>query len=576
MAVNETLHVETIDEEQVLVSDYVVSKSGDEPIRFGTKNKWVDKDIQMNVSVPAAGSLTLDANDISTQINMGTPSEGFYEPVATVEGTVNIASAGWITAGNKAVSEANVKIGKVAQSTLLNGATSISSGAEIVPDVDNDQTITISAGYAPARTIVVKNMGEGQEAEVSAVDTTVTALTYTSDDTNHTFDISGTQVIPAPTVDQDGVISSTKGTKNAATASVDATVNQVTVGVTPSTTNVEVTPVIQRTAKAANETFVDVASGAATTSAPAAGGYIKVDVPAVAATMTVTGKVSAAGYGNADHYQADAATTITAGSKAATTAYVPVASGVVESGTATISTVSHTYDSTTGKFDLSGTASVSAPVVTTAGYAGAGLGTLSAKADGAVLDAEVNKIAIGATITGDTTFKPVVAKNAATNVDAGSVTTIQPSNGNFYVAVDTAALSGTINASAAVTSAGYGTTTSGQYSTTGDSETISVSASDVAYIPIAKGALSNAAEAGVSYVDLSSDGPIIPSEGYLHIKEGYYPNSKISLARMVPDQATITYASGAGYMLQGQSAYDSDGKLVVGTIETYDGSYTVG
>lgn len=583
MAVNETLHVETIDGEQVLASEYVVSKAGDEPVKFSTKNKFVDKDIHLNVSVPEAGAVTLDADDISTEIDMGTPVKGYYEPTATIEGNVHVATAGWMTAGDKAVSEENVKLGKVAQSvsTLYNGngnqeGAFVDGSVNIRPEVDADKRLVISAGYGPDRTVVIKSMSDGQEAEVSAVDTTVTTLTYTADDTNHTFDISGTQAIPAPTVDQAGIISATKGTKNAATASVDATVDQVKVGVTASSTNVEVTPVIQRTAKAANETFVDVASGAATTSAPTTGGYIKVDVPAVSESVTVSGKVSAAGYGTADHHQKDADTTITAGSKAATTAYIPVASGVVESGTATITSVTHTYDSNTGKFDLSGTASVSAPVVTTAGYTGDGLGTLSAKADGATLDAEVDKIAIGATITGDTAFKPVVAKNAATNVEAGAVTTTQPASGNYYVAVDTAALTGTINATAEVTSAGYGTTTAGQYTTASDSEGVTVSAADVAYIPIAKGSLSNAPESGVSYVDLSADGPIVPSEGYLHIKEGYYPNSKIALARMVPDDATITYASGAGYMLSGQSAYDSDGKLVVGTIPTYDGSYTVG
>ena len=102
-----------------------------------------------------------------------------------------------------------------------------------------------------------------------------------------------------------------------------------------------------------------------------------------------------------------------------------------------------------------------------------------------------------------------------------------------------------------------------------------MNASDVTYVPIQSGSLANSATSGTTYSDLSSSAPIVPSEGYLYINEGYYANSKVSLARLVPDDATITYASGAGYMLSGQSAYDSDGKLVVGSIPTYTGAYSV-
>lgn len=61
---------------------------------------------------------------------------------------------------------------------------------------------------------------------------------------------------------------------------------------------------------------------------------------------------------------------------------------------------------------------------------------------------------------------------------------------------------------------------------------------------------------------------IVPSEGYLTIEEGYIPATKIALATLVPDEANITAADGAAYVLEGKTAYDKDGKLITGTIKT--------
>lgn len=59
----------------------------------------------------------------------------------------------------------------------------------------------------------------------------------------------------------------------------------------------------------------------------------------------------------------------------------------------------------------------------------------------------------------------------------------------------------------------------------------------------------------------------VPSEGYLLLKEGYITNTKISLADLIPDEATVT-VDAAKYILTGYSAYDKDGKLVTGTMDT--------
>ena len=76
----------------------------------------------------------------------------------------------------------------------------------------------------------------------------------------------------------------------------------------------------------------------------------------------------------------------------------------------------------------------------------------------------------------------------------------------------------------------------------------------------------NTAAEGQEYTDISADAPILKSGDFLYINEGYTTNKKISLAKLVPDDATLTASTGAAYILSGQSAYDKDGKLIVGTI----------
>lgn len=569
------LTVKTVNEEQKFVYEKTIEASGLHQVNFETENSFLDKDINVQITTPAAAAPSLDITDITANIVMGEASNGIYEPTATIEGNVSVATAGWITTGNKAVSESGVKIGKVNQSVLKNGNVDIASGDDVVPAVSTDQTINITEGYNTARTVVVKSMdsADTQKAVVSSANANITSLTITNDSENHEFDFTASETIAAPSVTTPGFISSTAGTKNTGTATVSYTLDEVTVGVNPSATIKKVTPVISRSSF--TETgVIDAASGAATTTTPSGGVYVKADAAAISDSVSVSGVVSAAGYGTTTAYQADAATTISVGSNAAASVYIPITEGTVTSGTAEISSVSIAYDSTAGNFDVTGAANIPAPTASTAGYVGGGAGTLSGATNGATVDASLAKIGISATISGGSAVTPVISKNGATNVTASAATTTQPGSG-FYVAVGSAADSSSITATAAVTSAGYGTTTDGQYTTAGDSATVTVNASDVTYVPIQSGSLANAATSGASYSDLSSTAPIIPSEGYLYINEGYYANTKVSLARLVPDDATITSATGAGYMLSGQSAYDSDGKLVVGSIPTYGGAYTV-
>lgn len=551
---------------QTLVND------GHVIVDFATENTFVDKNIHVDLTVPTAAapaSLDVEASNLA----MGTAANGVYTPTVDLSGDVNVATAGWMAAGDKAVSKSSVTIGTINQSTLKNGNTAINSGANVVPAVSDDQTINITEGYEGARTVIVKSMdsADTQKATVASGNATISTVSF-DHNASGGFDISATETIPAPGVTTPGFISTTAGTKTAGTATVAASVDKVTVGVSV-TGDGKVTPVITRTAKKSGDTWVDAASGAATTTKPSVGAYVQVDAAAINKAASVEGIVSAAGYGTTTNYQHDAATSVTAGSNAAVSTYVPIAAGTVAANGAEINTVAVAYNSTAGNFDVTGSANIPAPTVSTAGYVGNSVGTVSGATDGAVVDASIAKIGIGTTISGGNAITPVISKGNATNVDASAATTTQPSSG-FYVAVGTAADTSSVTATAAVTSAGYGTTTAGQYTATGDSATINVNAA-TAYIPITGATFANAAVSGHTYTDISSTAPVLISEDYLYINKGYTNDVKISLAQLVPNDATIVASTGASYVLSGQSAYDKDGKLIVGSIPTYNGAYTI-
>lgn len=76
----------------------------------------------------------------------------------------------------------------------------------------------------------------------------------------------------------------------------------------------------------------------------------------------------------------------------------------------------------------------------------------------------------------------------------------------------------------------------------------------------------NSATSGVTYVDISATtaAPVLVSGGYLYINKGYTDNLRISLAKLVPDGATVGLAS--SHILSGYSAYNNEGVLVAGNI----------
>ena len=511
------------------------------------------------VTDAASGSATTSA-----------PSSGVYVAVRSGASTGTITSAptvyseGYGSTTNFAVNSAATATVGAAQSDIhyipITTTTATVSG----------KTVSYGSGWitAGSSSVAVGTITSGAG--------TATISTPSYDSSSSKFTQSATGTIAAPTVNTDGYVSTSEGTKNTNSISGSKELNVVTVGGTVSGT-AKVTPVIARTAKPSGDTWYDGADGAVTTTKPTSStkkAYIRVDAAAKTSTLTINGEVTSEGYGTTSHYNTATAVSQEVGSNAATAAYAPIKSGSYTygstGGSLTDSDVS--YNGTSGKYTATDSHTVSM-TQTTAGYIDKtnGIGTLTASAGSTTVT--LNKIAIQANLSGTGTKQPSITKHNNTNVAASAATTTQPSSG-YYVAVSSVANTTTVSATATVSSAGYGDTTSGHYTTTDSSAlTVGASASATTYIPLTAATLNNTATSGVTYTDISSTGPILISGSYLFIDGGYIGPTKISLARLVPD-ASGTNAP-ASYILEGYTAYDNDGTLIVGTLQTYTGAYTI-
>lgn len=579
------LIVKTVDNEQKFALEQTLNQDivNDSHIiiDFDTENTFIDKDIHVDLTVPTAAEPTLDIFDITTSMDMGQPENGIYSPEATISGNATIASPGWIASGNRAVAEAGVKIGKINQSLISNGSTQITSGSTINPS-DSEQTITISEGYNIARTLVIGAADSSAAGEVTSGGATISTITYTYDSTNDNFNVEGSATVSAPTVNNAGYISLTKGTRNSNVngATVDTTVDKISIS-TAITGNGLKKPIIMRSSPPPTATSYirgDKEVQPSSTVPSDQKAYAAVVVPSNTATITATPTVDTAGYGDTTNFGIRTTATSEVGIQQSDIYYVPIKEGTVTSGTASITTHSIAYNSTNDNFDITGTADVSAPTINIEGYVASTVGTVSENVGGASLTSTLPKIGItaGLSANASTNITPTITVlSQDANVSIGNLTSRRPASSVFYIGIRAVLPSSiTITGTANVTTAGYGTTTSGEYTATNDTLTINMD-STMQYATIASASFANSATSGITYNDISSTAPILISNDYLYINEGYTGNVKISLAKLIPDNATITTSAGADYILSGQSAYDGEGNLIVGNITTYNGSYTI-
>ena len=99
-----------------------------------------------------------------------------------------------------------------------------------------------------------------------------------------------------------------------------------------------------------------------------------------------------------------------------------------------------------------------------------------------------------------------------------------------------------------------------------DKTTPSVSVNGDSYYPIEAATLANAGSEGKVYA--AEAGPVLVSGDYLYINKGYIGDTKISLADLVPNDATVKAGvdGNSNLIYKTVSVYDKDGALVAGTM----------
>lgn len=99
-----------------------------------------------------------------------------------------------------------------------------------------------------------------------------------------------------------------------------------------------------------------------------------------------------------------------------------------------------------------------------------------------------------------------------------------------------------------------------------DEATPSVSVNGDSYYPIEAATLANAGSEGKVYA--AEAGPVLVSGDYLYINKGYIGDTKISLADLVPNDATVKAGvdGNSNLIYKTVSVYDKDGALVAGTM----------
>ena len=95
-----------------------------------------------------------------------------------------------------------------------------------------------------------------------------------------------------------------------------------------------------------------------------------------------------------------------------------------------------------------------------------------------------------------------------------------------------------------------------------------IESSGDAYYTLPTTSFGNTEVSGKTYEDIDAKAPVLTEGGYLYIGEGYIRNSKISLAKLVPDHGTLPVVDAKSeWMYKGYSAYDNEGKLIAGTMD---------
>lgn len=177
-------------------------------------------------------------------------------------------------------------------------------------------------------------------------------------------------------------------------------------------------------------------------------------------------------------------------------------------GNANITALTYTYNSSAGNFSVAGSQTLSGSAQLTVSQTGWLQNGTTVNVQGSAQLSGVNipKIGVQASIGGTLSVKPSIARTTTTaanaiNVGTTATTTAVPSSG-YFVSVQSTTATANITANPTVSSAGYGTTTTGQYTATTGTAVISANPSNITYVPIATGEAT--ADSATADIDISS------------------------------------------------------------------------
>ena len=410
----------------------------DQRISFPTENKFIDKNIRVEVEVPRISSSGIFTPTTSTALlNMGSRHDnGSYYPTTTVAGTVNAGQGGWIE-NDIAVSVDDTYIGRVHGSDMTDDNNDAYTSGTVIPPTDSVQTITISEGYATTRTVKIGTASTGAPGTIQSGSGTVSnPLSYAYDTTNENYTVTGSGTVANATVVTPGYVSSTTGTKQGNTVSVQTTVGKIALGNSFSGVQSTRKPDLTKQTIAISG-VTDAASGSASTTAPASGVYVAVRSEENAGNIIATPTVTTAGYGDTNSAHYDVVTGKTkVGAAQSDVHYIPITTtsasrsdnvvsygpGWIEAGSTTVPAGAITSGAgtaaigdptwTTDHFTLTASGTIPAPTGNTAGYLSSSIGTKTANSISGSKSLNVIGLTLGMSATGDHTLGPVITEAA--------------------------------------------------------------------------------------------------------------------------------------------------------------------
>ena len=514
------------------------SGANTQTVTLSTQNKFVDSNIIVKFTTPEAASPSLAIADTNGAVTIGAASAGSYPLSTSLMGTLTFGTPGWSSGAS--ASDSSVQVGTIAQSYLKVDSTTVASGYSITALPSATQTVSIAAGYEGARAVYVEPMSAGTQA-VASVSATKQASAPTLTNTNSAQD-GKVQVTVVPTTDVTDInkyfIAVTAEAPATSFEATDATKQVTTQGYLGSISQI-----------ALADGDINTTSNSTLFYAPLSSASVNISISQAAAAPTATSSEGTlAGKTKLTGTPATDATGID-------TYYIP--------------------------FDI-----IAEPTTITSGNI-----TKQLTSAGYLDNVSQVSVAAGTTSTTATYYMPVASgslmagsgnvSSTSTNVIMTEETTL-PASG-YYITV-------TGNGSVGVGTDGYVTSSMSQTSTT-DTKYIALNAASTTfngatvtvtegYVPstglqetIGAGTISTGSESLTGYETNTT--AEVPNNGYLYIHAGYHPNTQIHLGTLIPDAAGVSGSAGSDKILSGYGAYDTNGNKIVGTIATYDGTYSI-